>query len=51
MMIEPWVCEALIRLKPDISAQPDRAGKVIDNIRALASSLVTIWEALSPDRA
>jgi hypothetical protein len=51
MMIGPWACEALIRLKPAIPAQPSRIGKVIDNLHALALSLVTIREALAPDRA
>jgi type I restriction enzyme, R subunit len=34
VMVEPWVREALIRLNPDIAAQPDRADEVIYNLRA-----------------
>lgn len=34
VMVEPWVREALIRLNPDIAAQPDRADEVIYHLRA-----------------
>ena len=33
-MVESWVREALIRLNPEIAAQPDRADEVIYNLRA-----------------
>jgi type I restriction enzyme R subunit len=39
VMVEPWVREALIRLNPDIAAQPDRADKVIYNLRACILSV------------
>ena len=38
-MVEPWVREALIRLNPDIAAQPDRADEVIYNLRACLLSV------------
>ena len=34
VMVEPWVRASLIRLNPDIAAQPDRADEVIYNLRA-----------------
>ena len=34
VMVEIWVREALIRLNPEIAAQPDRADEVIYNLRA-----------------
>src|ERR1035437_8281090 len=34
VMVESWVREALIRLNPEIAAQPDRADEVIYNLRA-----------------
>jgi type I restriction enzyme R subunit len=39
VMVELWVREALIRLNPDISAQPDRADEVIYNLRACILSV------------
>jgi type I restriction enzyme, R subunit len=39
VMVEPWVREALIRLNPDIAAQPDRADEVIYNLRACILSV------------
>ena len=39
VMIEPWVREALIRLNPEIAAQPDRADEVIYNLRACILSV------------
>ena len=39
VMVEPWVREALIRLNPDIAAQPDRADEVIYNLRACSLSV------------
>jgi type I restriction enzyme R subunit len=39
VIIEPWVREALIRLNPDIAAQPDRADEVIYNLRACILSV------------
>ena len=38
-MVEPWVREALIRLNPEIAAQPDRADEVIYNLRACLLSV------------
>ena len=34
VMVEGWVRDALIRLNPEIAAQPDRADEVIYNLRA-----------------
>ena len=39
IMVEPWVREALIRLNPEIAAQPDRADEVIYNLRACILSV------------
>jgi type I restriction enzyme R subunit len=39
VMVEPWVREALIRLNPEIAAQPDRADEVIYNLRAILLSV------------
>jgi type I restriction enzyme, R subunit len=39
VMVELWVREALIRLNPDIAAQPDRADEVIYNLRACILSV------------
>ena len=35
VMVEPWLREALIRLNPEIAAQPDRADEVLYNLRAI----------------
>jgi hypothetical protein len=35
VMVEAWVREALIKLNPEIAAQPDRADEVICNLRAI----------------
>src|ERR1017187_239512 len=34
VMVESWVREALIKLNPDVAAQPDRADEVIYSLRA-----------------
>src|SRR5258706_1156158 len=34
VMVEPWVRDALIRLNPEITDQPDRADEVIYNLPA-----------------
>src|SRR4051812_18515491 len=34
VMVEAWLREALVRLNPEIAAQPDRADEVIYNLRA-----------------
>ncbi len=39
VMVEPWVREALVRLNPEIAAQPDRADEVIYNLRACILSV------------
>lgn len=39
VMVEPWVREALMRLNPEIAAQPDRADEVIYNLRAILLSV------------
>jgi hypothetical protein len=39
VMVESWVREALIRLNPEIAAQPDRADEVIYNLRACILSV------------
>lgn len=38
VMVEPMVKEALIRLNPEIAAEPDRADEVIYRLRALVNS-------------
>ena len=35
MLVESWVREALIRLNPEIAAQPDRADEVLYKLRAI----------------
>lgn len=35
VLVEPWVREALIRLTPEIAAQPDRADEVLYKLRAI----------------
>jgi len=39
VMVEPWVRAALVRLNPEIAAQPDRADEVIYNLRACILSV------------
>ena len=39
VMVEPWVREALVRLNPEIAAQPDLADEVIYNLRACILSV------------
>ena len=39
VMVEPWVREALIKLNPEIAAQPDRAEEVIYKLRACILSV------------
>ena len=39
VMVESWVREALIRLNPEIKAQPDRADEVIYALRAILLSV------------
>ncbi len=39
VMVEQWVREALIRLNPEIAAQPDRADEVIYKLRACLLSV------------
>ncbi|MEI7731383.1 MAG: DUF559 domain-containing protein [Verrucomicrobiota bacterium] len=39
VMVESWVRDALIRLNPEIKAQPDRADEVIYNLRAILLSV------------
>lgn len=39
VIVEPWLREALVRLNPDIAAQPDRADEVIYNLRACILSV------------
>ena len=39
VMVEPWLREALIRLNPEIAAQPDRADEVIYALRACLLSV------------
>ncbi len=41
VMVESWVREALIKLNPEIAAQPDRADEVIYNLRAILLSVQT----------
>jgi type I restriction enzyme R subunit len=39
VMVEPWLREALIRLNPEIAAEPDRADEVIYKLRAILLSV------------
>jgi type I restriction enzyme R subunit len=39
VMVESWLREALIKLNPEIAAQPDRADEVIYNLRAILLSV------------
>ena len=39
VLVEPWVREALIRLNPEIAAQPDRADEVLYKLRAIVLSV------------
>ena len=39
VLVEPWLREALIRLNPDITAQPDRADEVLYKLRAIVLSV------------
>ena len=39
MLVELWLREALIRLNPEIAAQPDRADEVLYKLRAIVLSV------------
>lgn len=39
VMVEPWLRDALIRLNPEIAAQPDRADEVLYKLRAIVLSV------------
>ncbi|MCQ9424170.1 HsdR family type I site-specific deoxyribonuclease [Pseudomonas sp. LJDD11] len=39
VLVEPWLRDALIRLNPEISAQPDRADEVLYKLRAILLSV------------
>jgi type I restriction enzyme R subunit len=39
VMVEPWLRDALIRLNPEIAAQPDRADEVLYKLRAVVLSV------------
>jgi type I restriction enzyme R subunit len=39
VLVEPWLREALIRLNPEIAAQPDRADEVLYKLRAIILSV------------
>ncbi|TAM43600.1 MAG: HsdR family type I site-specific deoxyribonuclease [Gammaproteobacteria bacterium] len=39
VLVEPWVREALIRLNPEIAAQPERADEVLYKLRAIILSV------------
>lgn len=39
VLVEPWLREALIRLNPEIAAQPDRADEVIYRLRTIPLSV------------
>ncbi|HXU40493.1 MAG TPA: type I restriction endonuclease subunit R [Blastocatellia bacterium] len=41
VMVESWVRDALLKLNPEIAAQPDRADEVIYNLRACILSVDT----------
>jgi len=39
VLVEPWLRDALIRLNPEISSQPDRADEVLYKLRAIVLSV------------
>ena len=39
VLVEPWLRDALIRLNPEIAAQPDRADEVLYKLRAIILSV------------
>ena len=39
VLVEPWLRDALIRLNPEIGAQPDRADEVLYKLRAIVLSV------------
>ena len=39
VLVEPWLRDALIRLNPEIAAQPDRADEVLYKLRAILLSV------------
>ncbi|OAI02236.1 DEAD/DEAH box helicase [Methylomonas methanica] len=39
VLVEPWLRESLIRLNPEIAAQPDRADEVLYKLRAIILSV------------
>lgn len=39
VLVEPWLRDALIRLNPEIAAQPDRADEVLYKLRAIVMSV------------
>lgn len=39
VLIEPWLRDALLRLNPEIAAQPDRADEVLYKLRAIVLSV------------
>ena len=39
VLVESWLRDALIRLNPEISSQPDRADEVIYKLRAIVLSV------------
>ncbi len=39
VLVEPWLRESLIRLNPEITAQPDRADEVLYKLRAIVLSV------------
>jgi len=41
VFVEPWVRDALVRLNPEIAADPDRADEVLYKLRALVLSVRT----------
>ena len=39
VLVESWLCDVLIRLNPEIAAQPDRADEVLYKLRAIVLSV------------
>lgn len=39
VLVEPWLRDALIRLNPEVAAQPDRADEVLYKLRAIVLSV------------
>ena len=45
VLVEPWLRDALIRLNPEIAAQPDRADEVLYKLRAIVLAVRSVGPA------